>query len=437
SPQPSASQIRLKKVIACLTGVVATLEALSQAFHTPFLEAISKTSASLLMAVQTIKQNKGDCAQLMEQTTGLLYAVVSIHVRSTPGSDLPASMLNHLGKFTETLHKIHGYVEAQQDKSNIRQFFRQGELATLLKACNAGLQEALQAFKLQNVHLLTDLSDIHEEAESRHEEVLQLIDAYSDSSISDRAPSRMFSVFHNSSTSISMLPSEPKIFHGRETELSDILKLFIRTTPRIAILGPGGIGKTSLARAILHAPQVADKFEQRRFFVACDSASTKAELVCLVGAHLELKPGKDLTQAITQFLSSLPAGLLILDNMETPWEPIESREDIEEFLSVLTDIPQLGLIITMRGAERPAKVQWTRPFFPSLQPLTQNAARHTFIDIADDKHDPKEIDQVLLLTDNVPLAIDLIAHLVDSEDCSSVLSRWDREKNVHDLGRGR
>ncbi|KAJ7120695.1 hypothetical protein C8R43DRAFT_959707 [Mycena crocata] len=100
SPQ-TATQIRLNKIIACFTGAVNTLEVLAQAFQTPFLETISKTAASLVSAVQTVKHNKRDCAQLLEQTAGLLYAVVSVHVNSTTGPDLPPSMLNHLGKFSE------------------------------------------------------------------------------------------------------------------------------------------------------------------------------------------------------------------------------------------------------------------------------------------------------------------------------------------------
>jgi Cdc6-like AAA superfamily ATPase len=56
---------------------------------------------------------------------------------------------------------------------------------------------------------------------------------------------------NQSSNSISMLPAEPKIFHGRNSELSDILHLFSQGTPRIAILGAGGMGKTSLARAVI------------------------------------------------------------------------------------------------------------------------------------------------------------------------------------------
>ncbi|KAJ7798306.1 hypothetical protein B0H14DRAFT_2907096 [Mycena olivaceomarginata] len=55
------------------------------------------------------------------------------------------------------------------------------------------------------------------------------------------------------------------------------------------------MGKTSLGRAVLHHPQITGKYECHRFFVACDSASTKVDLGGLIGALLGLKPGKDLT----------------------------------------------------------------------------------------------------------------------------------------------
>jgi hypothetical protein len=53
-----------------------------------------------------------------------------------------------------------------------------------------------------------------------------------------------------------------------------------------------------------------------------------------------------------------------------------------------------------------------------------------FMDIADDRHAIEKVDKVLLLTDNVPLAINLLANLVDSVGCSDVLSLWDKEKTA-------
>ncbi|KAJ7124281.1 hypothetical protein C8R44DRAFT_916912 [Mycena epipterygia] len=202
-----------------------------------------------------------------------------------------------------------------------------------------------------------------------------------------------------------MLPAKPKIFNGRESEVEHIVETLHQEPASIAILGAGGMGKTSLAKAALHHPDVISKY-QNRFFVASDSATTSVELAALIGLHIGLKPGKDLSKPVVHYFSNSIPSLLILDNLETLWEPMDSRGDIEEFLSSLTDI-------TMRGAERPAKVRWTRPFLQPLDRLSDDAAHQTFVAIAEDFHDNKDITKLLSLTDNMPLA---------------VLARWGTEK---------
>jgi Cdc6-like AAA superfamily ATPase len=147
-----------------------------------------------------------------------------------------------------------------------------------------------------------------------------------------------------SSTSFSMLPSKPKIFHGRESEVEKIMKMLSQESPRIAILGGGGMGKTSLARMILHHLDTAAKFEDR-YFVSAESATTSIELAALIGLHVGLNPGTDLTRPVVQYFSCRPSCLLVLDNLETVWEPIQSRDRIEEFLALLTAVKHLALIV--------------------------------------------------------------------------------------------
>jgi hypothetical protein len=94
------------------------VQILASGLKTPFLEAISNTTQSLLKNVQvnsmvyimitrfnqlsqTIKQNKNNCTELLEQTYELLNAVLMAHVKSETGGELPPSVLYHIGKFTE------------------------------------------------------------------------------------------------------------------------------------------------------------------------------------------------------------------------------------------------------------------------------------------------------------------------------------------------
>lgn len=148
-----------------------------------------------------------------------------------------------------------------------------------------------------------------------------------------------------SSPSISLLPPPPQIFHGRDSELQEVVYLLHNESPRIVILGPGGMGKTSLAQAALHHEEVVAKYSER-YFVPCHSSLTSAELISTVASHIGFEGGKR-SREIVQYFSSNSPSLLVLDNFETTWEHTSTRTEVEDFLSILTDVPHLALLVSI------------------------------------------------------------------------------------------
>ncbi|KAJ7349970.1 hypothetical protein DFH08DRAFT_935806 [Mycena albidolilacea] len=428
--QSTVTEIRLNNIKGCLTPALTLLKELNAAFGPPFVQPIANMIEILINTVQNVKRSKKECIQLVQNIHPVLYAIINLHLKAETVEYLSPAMLDNIGKFMQTLHKIYTFLKAQQDGNRIKYLFRSNEVQKLLKDCHAGLDHALEVFGVTTRPLwVNDIDVLKKTAHLMHEELFELIEALSDSSTNSNGSSvyQGGNESRNSSTSFSMLPSKPKIFYGRQLEVETIMKMLNQESPRIAILGGGGMGKTSLAKAILHYPQTLENF-QHRFFVSAEAATTSNELAALIGLHVGLNPGTDLTRPVVQYLSQKPSCLLILDNLETVWEPMQSRGGIEEFLSLLTEVKHLALLITMRGAERPSKVHWTHPFLLPLQPLSVEAAQQTFMDITDDAYIKEDMEKILQFTDNIPLAVDLISHLSDYEGLSNVLARWETEK---------
>ncbi|KAJ7031738.1 hypothetical protein C8F04DRAFT_1109593 [Mycena alexandri] len=318
-------------------------------------------------------------------------------------------------------------MKRQRDMGKIKQFFKYSDNASQLEACAVYLQAAAAAFRVQtSISTLQSMGGMQKSVQQHHEELIALLAAHPDMISTDSSSVGTLSSLGSSSDSFAMFPPSPKLFHGRETELAQIMDILAQNSARAVILGPGGIGKTSLALTVLHHPNTVARYVHRHF-VPCHAIPSCSELVANIASHIGVTPGPNLARKVVRHFSTNPASLLILDNFETPWESVSVREDVEEFLSLLADVPHLALLLTMRGAERPGKVKWTRPFPVPLLPLTATAALQTFVDVADDSHDKVAVQQLLELTGNLPLAISLIANVAAYEGCDTALERWRTE----------
>ncbi|KAJ7790132.1 hypothetical protein B0H14DRAFT_3161543 [Mycena olivaceomarginata] len=272
----------------------------------------------------------------MENIHQVLYAIINLYLKSETAGSLDPAMLDHIGKFMGTLRKIYKFVEAQQDRNKIKYLFHNNEMRNLLKDCHVGLDQAVEVFAINTrPAIVNDIGEMKKTAQTMHEELLELIQSLSDTSTSSDG-------------------SSPKIFYGRESELDHIMKMIAQQPARIAILGGGGMGKTSLARAVLHHPETSAKFEHR--FLSVQNLQPPA----LNSLHLlDYILDWILAKILPKLLSSIFQGTILASNSGQPRNYVE----------------HLTLIITMRGAERPAKVYWTHPFLLPLEPLSDEAAQ--------------------------------------------------------------
>ncbi|KAJ7107057.1 hypothetical protein C8R44DRAFT_885726 [Mycena epipterygia] len=441
---PPSSQPSIEDLTQYVRVAATALKDISDTTSVPFLGPISAVSLVLLSSVQDIKTNKERCVRILVHVHHLLCEIATLCM-ATEYNPLP-KILDDIASLSKTLQKIQSCFQSQKELSKVKRFFKQSEIAAQLDACEAELQHAMGIFAMGSGTWLAEaVNTLRLTAEERHHELLELLEAQSDdgktqsdtkSSISDHLSRR-----NTSYGSLSLLPASPKIFHGRESVMQDIIALLLGEVPRVAILGPGGIGKTTLATAVLHHADITGKYTSRHF-VSCESARTGDDLIATLGYHLGLAPSKQLVKAIINHLSEGQMTMLVLDNLETPWEPIGSRSTVEEFLARLADVAQVAILITMRGLERPGRVKWTRPFIPPLNPLSSFAARAVFVDIADDpitEEEEEHMTELITLTGHHPLALSLMASVAFFEGYTSALSRWKNDSisllsDGHDKG---
>ena len=218
-------------------------------------------------------------------------------------------------------------------------------------------------------------------------------------------------------------PPAPKGFFGREELIEEVVKIAENLQP-IALIGAGGIGKTSIARTVLHHGRIEELFGGNRRFICCDKFPVSrphflARLSEVIGAGVE-NP-EDITP-LRPFLSSEKM-FIVLDNAESILDPHgPNHEEIYAVVDELCQFETICVCITSRITTVPRYCK--RPQIPML---SMEAAKDIFYGIYSDRGHSEAIDELLKRLDFHALSITLLATTASDNvwDYGRLAKEWD------------
>ncbi|KAG1724149.1 uncharacterized protein EDB91DRAFT_1269362 [Suillus paluster] len=238
--------------------------------------------------------------------------------------------------------------------------------------------------------------------------------------------------------SISVLEQSDQVYdNGRDDLITELTNLGV-SDEHIALIGLGGMGKSSLAKAILNESLVIEKFAHRRFFVTYDGLDPSTITFDTFVTHFAGVLAMQLAEAdpvgqISSFLCFASA-LIVLDNAETFEEASGSSalREIPPAIADIANIPGVVLILTLRSRRNAPNVQWITKDIP---PLDLSSAQAVFFQIYHNtgRSDAEEdIKDLLRELDFHPLSINLLANATQQNGWSpaTLLKRWDNRHSA-------
>lgn len=219
---------------------------------------------------------------------------------------------------------------------------------------------------------------------------------------------------------VSALPAARGRFHGRTAEITALARHEDEGTPRLALVGPAGVGKSRLVRAWVE--RCAPRWPGGVLWCSMEGASTREEAVQVAARVLGLaKTGAEPEGQIRSALAGRGRVLLVLDG----WEELHGNAD--DVVQDWTDqLESLGVLLTSRMVPALEGVHVV-----PVAPLAHGDAVAMLEDRAQAAGAPVPeapvTAELVAVLDHHPLAIELAAARLRVMDGPTLLTRLDEQ----------
>ncbi|KAH7917477.1 TPR-like protein, partial [Leucogyrophana mollusca] len=413
-----------ENTLAVLSGVIAVLDTTKDLVPIDIAKGVLSTLSSILTTVKNTMQNKDDFVEVL----GRCRKMSSFIERTTCGKsegDIDPTLVRALSELNSFLAGIENTVKKKEQRKLHYRLIS----ASVDRESIANFKEQLDSFlQMWDLELAVHADMILSKVDGKIDKVSMGVEQILRGTVEmkldepDREPP----------------PGRPSMFFGRDNLVRDAVESLSRQ--HVVLVGPGGIGKTCIAKAIMNEDSIIAKFQGRRFFVSFDNIDASqitfdtfnqriADVVGVKSARLG---------AIRAYLADKSV-LIVLDNAETFQDAASGSDRIAEAIDELGALPSVRIILTTRNR----RVSTNLSRIVDVPALNPSAAREAFTKIYRIDGSPAIVaivDDLLKDLDFHALSINLLAHVATENQWTldRLKSEWKKQQtDLLEVGGGK
>ncbi|KAJ8585539.1 hypothetical protein M405DRAFT_935977, partial [Rhizopogon salebrosus TDB-379] len=241
-----------RKVVVLLGITIAAINTTKDLVPIELAKGILGTIANILTIAQSVIKNKSDFLEIVQKCETIRGVLERVSEGATK-DDLQGSSEVALSKLNKAVNRVNSEVSSKKEQTILGRLFFATIDRDRIASWGKELDYAISLFEFEAI------ADVRIEMKKLTSEL--------------KGNANGSNILRH--CQVPVPPSRPSMFYGRDDLVTELTNLVVNDK-HIALIGAGGMGKSSLAKAILNEALVVEKFAEQRFFVTYDGMDPSA-----------------------------------------------------------------------------------------------------------------------------------------------------------------